>query len=79
MEVMLWEKALEIKVKNSVVCNGWLECFIKRHNIWFKIIWCESADVPVNEVNDCEDSLPSILTEYKLRDIYIVGQDRILF
>ena len=38
----------------------WLQCFRKWHNIPYKIISGEDADVPVTKVNDWKDILPRI-------------------
>lgn len=71
---LLKEKALEaassLKMENFAASNGWLESFCKRHNITFKSICGESAEVNLDDIEDWKTKLPLILRNYSPRDVY---------
>ena len=39
----------------------------------------EGSDVPVNEVNDCKDSLPSFPIEFEISEIYNTDETGLYF
>lgn len=72
--IMLKEKAKlyaeKMSISNFAASDGWLSKFKKRHNISFKKICGESADVSQECVNDWLKQLPVLIKDYELRDIF---------
>ncbi|XP_066253423.1 tigger transposable element-derived protein 6-like [Euwallacea similis] len=68
------EKAKEIAekfgYKNFSASDGWLKKWRKRHNISFKYISGEAADVNQETVDEFLEKLPSLLRGYQCEDIY---------
>lgn len=71
---LLKEKALEVSenLKNCdfKASNGWLDRFCKRHDINFKTISGESADVDEVSVQDWFTKLKLIIKDYDDKDIF---------
>lgn len=71
---LIKEKALEVS-ENLKICdfkasNGWLDRFCKRHDINFKTISGESADVDEVSVQDWFTKLKLIIKDYDVKDIF---------
>ena len=61
----------ELNTENFQVSDGWLRRWKKRHNISFKTVSGESKSVTPEMVNAwSEMSLPTLLSNYDLKDIY---------
>lgn len=71
---LIKQKALEaasnLKVENFVASNGWLDCFCRRHNITFKSICGEAANINLEDVEAWKSKLLLILKDYSPRDVY---------
>lgn len=67
-------KALEsaqcLGLDNFKASNGWLERFRRRHDITFKKICGESADVNIEDVTFWKEKLLTILKDYAPRDVF---------
>ncbi|XP_045467026.1 tigger transposable element-derived protein 6-like [Harmonia axyridis] len=59
--------------------NVWLQKWRTRHNISFKAISGESADVNVENVNEFLQNLPSLLLGYKPEDIFNADESGLYF
>nr|CAI5870029.1 unnamed protein product [Callosobruchus analis] len=71
---LLKEKALEaaknLKILNFKASNGWLEKFCQRHEVSFKTVCGESADVDLISVEAWKTKLNVILKDYLPKDVY---------
>lgn len=59
--------------------DGWLQKWRKRHNVSFKCISGEAADVNQEDVNQFLEKLPSMLLGYKPDDIYNADESGLFF
>lgn len=59
--------------------NGWLEKFLKRHNIEFKCISGEGHDVDSSAVQSWKAHLPEICKNFKPEDIYNCDETGVFF
>lgn len=80
---MLKEKALEIaqslRIEDFRASNGWLERFKVRHNINFRKVCGESADVNNDDCEDWKNRLPTILEGYDDRNIFNMDETGLFF
>ena len=71
---LIQEKALkfakDLGVDQFKASNGWLQSFLKRHNIVFRTLSGESGDVNVTIVSEWKSKLPNLIKDYHPRDIY---------
>jgi hypothetical protein len=59
--------------------NGWLQSFLKRHNIKSCVLSGEAASVREEDVQDWIKRLSSILEGYKLKDIFNADETGLFF
>ena len=76
---MIQEKAVifakELNTENFQASDGWLRRWKERNNISFKTVSGESKSVTPEMVNAwSETSLPTLLSNYDLKDIYNAGE-----
>lgn len=64
---------------NFTASDGWLQKWRKRHNISFKCISGEAADVNQEDVNQFMEKLPSMLLGYQPEDIYNADESGLFF
>lgn len=80
---LLQEKALEVAgalgIENFKASNGWLEKFRLRHNIVFKSVCGEAADVCKEGATEWIERLPVLLENFKPRDIYNADETGLFF
>jgi hypothetical protein len=62
--------AKDLGVDQFKASNGWLQSFLKRHNIVFRTMSGESGDVNVRIVSEWKSKLPNLIKDYHPRDIY---------
>ncbi len=71
---LLKEKALQfandLKIETFKASNGWLDAFVKRHNIVFGLMSGESGDVDEKVVSDWKEKLPELCKGYAPCDIF---------
>lgn len=60
-------------------CNGWLDSFIKRNNISFKVLSGESADVSDASVDDWKSKLPNLCAGYAPKDIFNMDETGLFY
>ena len=67
--------AKELNTENFQASDGWLQCWKERNNISFKTVSGDSKSVTPEMVNAwLERSLPTLLSNYDLKDIYKVDE-----
>ena len=80
---MIQEKALqfarELDIPTFTASNGWLESFMKRHQLAFGKLCGESGDVKTDICDDWRGKLPSITEGYEDRDIFNMDESGIFF
>ena len=80
---MIQEKALqfarELDIPTFTASHGWLESFIKRHQLAFGKLCGESGDVKTDICDDWRGTLPSITEGYEDRDIFNMDESGIFF
>ena len=59
--------------------NGWLESFLKRHNIVFKTMSGERGDVDDSVCEDWKKKLPDICEGYEPKDIFNMDETGVFF
>ena len=71
---MIQEKAIQIA---ALICipdfnasNGWLEKFRLRHNIDFRVLRGESADLDESAASTFKCRIPSIIDKYDVKDVF---------
>lgn len=80
---LIKQKALEI-ARNSNNCdfkasNGWLQRFLKRHNISFRSISGEAADVNPDTVDSWKERLQHMIRDYDEKDVYNADETGLFF
>lgn len=73
------EVAKALKYNNFSASDGWLQKWRKRHNVSFKCISGESADVNLDDVDQFRQKLPAMLLGYKPRDIFNADESGLYF
>jgi transposase-like protein len=80
---ILKEKALEIAKELDCATfkasNGWLQKFLIRHNITFKTVSGESANVNPEKVDEWINKLPTIIKDYHPRDVFNADETGLYF
>ena len=81
---LLQQEALMLSVKlgdcdNFTASNGWLQSFLKRHNIKSSILSGEAADVSEDVLEDWTKRLPTILEGYERKDIFNADETGLFF
>lgn len=69
----------EVMYHKFAASNGWLEYFCKRHNIMFKSVSSESAEVSEETVENWKERLKYLCKDYKLEDIFNFDQTGLFF
>ncbi len=64
------ELATEVGLDDFKGSNGWLEAFRKRHNIEWKVMCGEAADIDCQAFETWKQRLPAILQGYALMDLF---------
>lgn len=64
------EAAQNLGLNDFKASNGWLERFRRRHDITFKTICGESADVNIEDVKVWKEKLLSIFKDYAPKDVF---------
>jgi transposase len=71
---MLQEKAKliagSLQLQDFKASNGWLESFRQRHNIQWKALSGESAEVNHQVSSDWKQKLPHLIADYELQNIF---------
>ena len=76
MKALSLAKSLELK--HFLVFDGWLDNWKQRHNVTFKYVSGEENVVtPKMTASWSETYLPTILSKYKLKDIYNAEEFRL--
>lgn len=77
------EKALTLSLElghdDFSASNGWLESFLKRHNMNLKDLCGESGDVPADVVDDWVQRIPDIVAGYDPKDIFNADETGLCF
>lgn len=73
------EVANDLEYQNFSASDGWLNKWRRRHNISFKCISGESADVIQEDVDQFLEKLPGMLLGYKPEDIYNADESGLYF
>ena len=67
--------AKELNTENFQASDGWLLCWKERNNISFKTVSGDSKSVTPEMVNAWSETfLPTLLSNYDLKDIYNVDE-----
>jgi hypothetical protein len=64
------EVASRLETENFSASNGWLDRFRKRNNLYFNILYGESAATDFQAAEDWKHKLPSLISEYAEEDIF---------
>ena len=71
---ILQEKALQVasihNYENFTASNGWLEKFLRRHNISSKVLSGESADMNATVANDWKATLKDLCQGFEAKNIF---------
>lgn len=73
------EVANDLRYDKFSASDGWLQKWRRRHNISFKCISGESADVSQESVDQFLQKLPTMLLGYKPEDIYNADESGLYF
>lgn len=73
------EVAADLKCDKFSASDGWLQKWRRRHNISFKCISGESADVNQEDVEQFFQKLPAMLLGYEARDVYNADESGLYF
>ncbi|XP_013793905.1 tigger transposable element-derived protein 4-like, partial [Limulus polyphemus] len=71
--------ASDLKIDTFHASNGWLESFLKRHNIVLGTTSGESGDVDRNVVSDWKEKLPTVCKGYRPQDIFNMDETGLFF
>jgi len=73
------EFAKKKNMENFKASNGWLEKFIKSHNVSFKALSGESCSANFNEATIFKDYISKIFKNYSPRDIFNVDETALYY
>jgi hypothetical protein len=75
---IIQEKALVVAsclgLRDFKASNGWLEAFRRRHNIAFRTLSGESADMDESVLSTWKENLPTVLRGYELKDVWNIDE-----
>ncbi len=73
------EFAEELNLNEFKASNGWLSCFLKRHNIVFRAKSGERGDVNIETVTTWKERLPEIIKDYEPKDIFNMDETGLFY
>ncbi|XP_060596149.1 tigger transposable element-derived protein 4-like [Ruditapes philippinarum] len=80
---LIQEQALNFAAKQGntsfKASKGWLECFIKRHNISFWSMSGERGDVKQSTISEWTEKLPTLCANYKPENIFNMDETSLFF
>ena len=80
---LLQQKALkiasELNIESFKASNGWLEAFLKRHNIVFKTMSGERGTVDMTTVDSWKERLPTVCEGYSPSDIFNMDETGLFY
>lgn len=71
--------ACELGLTDFKGSNGWLECFLKRHNIVFKTQTGERGEVKNDTVSQWKDKIGDVCKGYDPKDIFNIDESGLFF
>ena len=71
--------SLELDHDDFSASNGWLESFLKRYNIRLSALSGESAEVPMDVIEEWTQRLPDILAGYDPKDVFNADETGLYF
>ncbi len=79
IQVKAREFAEELNLNEFKGSNGWLSCFLKRHNIVFRTKSGERGDVNIETVSTWKERLPEIIKDYEPKDIFNMDETGLFY